>query len=543
MPQNRRPRNLGGNPSSLDGTGTFRRLIFGTSLYGLTLKGKTPTRLRGAPPDSWPGDPKTGKIILHGKIPVNGDGFSTDDTLWKNARSPDEITYLHGFSWLSDLRTQDKAEAKALARNLIEDWINHHQRWSGVPWRADILGSRISNWLAGSNFICDGAGENFNNRFLTSIAEQTRHLVRICPGRKNSSKAFEAIKGLIYGGVCLPGHEEALETAIRFLETEITRQIFPDGGHMDRCPSTCLSVLRNLVDIREVLTVAQVDVPELLQLTIEHMATIIRFFRLGDGKLALFNGGAEETGERVDLTLAQAAGKGGAKVKPPVSASHTGFQRLTAGRTIIVADTGKPSGIDPYAGTLSFEMSVAKDRMIVNQGPFGPEGEAMTATQAHSTLTVDNRDSSTFRPDGRIKQEPKLVTCEQMEGDGNVWLVTSHDGYPGIVHQRRLYLAAEGFDFRGEDTLSGSGGKTFQIHFHLHPAIHASLVENASAVLLKLPNGSGWRFRASGGTIALEESRYAGNADFVRRSEQIVVAGPIDKDETLVKWAFRRETK
>jgi len=543
MPQDRRSRSLKGKPASLDRTGAFRRFIFGTSLYGLTLRGKTPPRLRGAPPDPWPGNLKAGKSILLGQIFIYDVGVSTDESLWVDARSPEDIAYLHGFGWLSDLRTLETAEAKSQARNLIEGWINHHQRWSGITWRADILGNRVSHWLAGSNFICDDADETFKNRFMTSIAEQIRHLARICPGRDRSSKAFDAIKGLIYGGVCLPGHEDALEAAIGILDKEIKRQILPDGGHIDRCPSTCLAVLRNLISIREALRVAQVEVPESLQYAIDRMAPMIRFFRLGDGRLALFNGGAEETTETVDLTLAQAAGKGGAQTKPPASAPHSGFQRLTAGRTIVLTDTGKPAGMIPYAGTMSFEMSIAKDRLIVNRGALGPEGDPLMASQAHSTLTVDNGDSTTFHPDGRIKQRPRIVTGEQMEADGNIWLESSHDGFPGFVYQRRFYLSADGFDFRGEDKLTGNGGKMFQIRFHLHPAVHASLVENASAVLLKLPGGTGWRFRASGGAISMEESRYSGNAGLQRRTEQIVVMGKIDSDETFVKWAFRRETK
>ncbi len=41
-------------------------------------------------------------------------------------------------------------------------------------------------------------------------------------------------------------------------------------------------------------------------------------------------------------------------------------------------------------------------------------------------------------------------------------------------------------------------------------------------ILLKLPNGEGWRFRAGGGELSVEESVYLGG-DTVRRTEQLVV--------------------
>ena len=69
-------------------------------------------------------------------------------------------------------------------------------------------------------------------------------------------------------------------------------------------------------------------------------------------------------------------------------------------------------------------------------------------------------------------------------------------------------------------------------------------MQNGAAALLRLPGGAGWRLRAQGGTLSLAETVYLGHAGEVRRSEQVVISGPLAgaaADEAAsVKWALQR---
>jgi uncharacterized heparinase superfamily protein len=131
------------------------------------------------------------------------------------------------------------------------------------------------------------------------------------------------------------------------------------------------------------------------------------------------------------------------------------------------------------------------------------------------------------------------------EDAGNLWITASHDGYKGLfglVHQRRLYLSRDGDDLRGEDTLTGPHTGSFAVRFHLHPDVQVSVIQNGAAALLRAPSGAAWRFIASGGKIELAETVYLGRRGEPRRSEQIVVSGPVSHG-AAIKWAFRRITK
>jgi uncharacterized heparinase superfamily protein len=195
-----------------------------------------------------------------------------------------------------------------------------------------------------------------------------------------------------------------------------------------------------------------------------------------------------------------------------------------------------------HAGALAFELSVGRDRMIVNCGA-APAAEpvwrdALRATAAHSTLTLADTNSAELRDDG-LGRRPDSVEAERQEANGAQWLDASHDGYKrahGVLHRRRLYLSESGDDLRGEDAIEGEDIPAYVIRFHLHPNVSATLQPEENAVLLRLPSGAGWRLRASRAQIALDESIYV--AGEPRRSQQVVLSA--EPGVASVQWGLSR---
>jgi uncharacterized heparinase superfamily protein len=286
------------------------------------------------------------------------------------------------------------------------------------------------------------------------------------------------------------------------------------------------------------------------------MAAALKLFQHGDGGLALFNDSNEEEGWQVDMALSRADGKTRTLTQAPMS----GFQRLTAGRVAVLVDSGAPPppGFDAHAhaGTLSFEMSVGRERLIVNCGAHpGDAGWrlAQRMTAAHSTLTLADTNSSVMLPAGGLMRGPDIVACRREEADGNVWLDLSHDGYVpafGLTHRRRLFLAGSGDELRGEDRLAADAdggipeaGRGFAIRFHLHPLVQATPAQNGMAAILRLPSGNGWRLRSTDHQVALEESIYLGRRGEIRKTQQVVISGQTGAEYAVVKWAIGRETR
>lgn len=320
-------------------------------------------------------------------------------------------------------------------------------------------------------------------------------------------------------------------------------QILPDGGHATRSPATLARALEILLDIAAVLRAADRPSPSWLADAIDRGLPMLSFFHHGDGAAAAFNGAGGETWAALD-TLA------GRDAAPAPRASQSGFVRLAAGGTLVIMDVGGPAAApfdrDAHAGALSFEFSQGRERLIVNcgaqQGATPAWRSAQRATAAHSTVVIDDTNSSELTPDGVGSRRAKVDWSYDSE-ESRHWVTAQHDGYAAnfsVTHHRRLFLAAAGDDLRGEDRLTGAHRGAFAVRFHLHPSVKASLVHNGAAVLLRAADGGAWRLQASGAPLSLAESIYFGDPGPSRRSEQIVLTGPLTSKETVIKWALRR---
>jgi uncharacterized heparinase superfamily protein len=492
--------------------------------------------------DPWPGDPARGARLLRGELTLSGamrvlkPGSWADTTGHKVMRA-----HAHGFTWLRDLRVIGTDAARMRARALVGDWINGGGA-DALAQRPDVAGSRIAAWLAHYDFFAASADDEFRQRMMWRLVADARLLSAALPAEEQDGRALTALRGLIAASIALPEHAPYLSRAMRFLPQEIGRQILPDGGHIERSPAAHLVALKDLIEIRALLHLGGTDVPASLVAAIDRLSLALRTLRHGDGGLALFNGTRDEPATLIELVLSQ-AGRAG---RAPAALPDTGFHRLQAGRTVLIVDAGAPPapGQDrmAHAGTLSFELSLGRERLIVNCGaaPIGAAAwtDAARATAAHSTLVIADTSSSELKSGG-LGRRPE-VSVERQEANGAHWLEASHDGWKkpfGAIHRRRLYLAESGEDIRGEDVIEAVMPQPYVIRFHLHPAVIASLQQDGEAVLLRLPSG-GWRLRAEGAKVSLEESVYLGGAE-TRRSEQVVLTGPQDGPQH-VKWAITK---
>jgi len=525
-----------------------RSLLYGSALYHLSLMGPAPAAIAIAMDEAWPGDAAAGARLAAGSFRFAGEVQAGSLPPWTAPLRPEFLASLHGFAWLADLAALDQ-RGRAAARRWTADWLERCDGWDPVSWRADVMGARLTAWVAHWHTLVGRNGESGLGRgLLASMARQSRHLARVAAHEARGVKRLAAIAGLVVAAAAL-GNAARLERALRRLEREIAVQLLPDGGHVERGPRAQLGALMTLVDARAALRALQVVVPPALQGAIDRAAPMLRFFRHGDGGLALFNGADEMASGTIDLVLTRSEAKG----RAPFSAPHLGFQRLQAGHSLVLCDAGPPpaAGLDEsaHAGTLSFEMSHGRERLIVNCGSYHGRSASWEsvarATAAHSTLVVADTNSAEIRADGRLGRRPTQVPCERAERDGAQWVATGHDGYVpifGLVHQRQLFLSADGEDLRGEDRVSGKAGQGFAIRFHLHPQVQASLTQDGAAALLRLPSGLGWRLRAQGAVMSLAESIYLG-AGAPRKSQQVLLDGHVATAGTTVKWGLRREGK
>ena len=536
-----------------------RSWVRSTWAYRRLLAGPLPDHIVYHPIDTMPRRLDDAEALLRGRFKFQGETVDAGDRsiFDQLAPSPEWAEALHGFTWLAPLSAAGGEAAKTLATNLVSQWLKRNGKYSEPAWLPHVTARRLIAMFAHGRFILTNADMLWRSKVYVSLREQSRLLARILGEAPEGLPRIEAAAALALSGLCLDDGPKRLEVGLAHLENELARQILPDGGHLSRSPEALVQVYRCVVMVMEVLTAVGYAVPPGLRTAHDRMAPMIRFFRHGDGALALFNGGGEANAKMVHALLHRDDVKG----QPFGYARHSGYHRLHAGRTLVLFDCGAaPVGAfstAAHAGCLAFELSAGVHRIIVNCGCAALAAHrmwqpALRATAAHSTATVADTSSAIIVRDGwmkrvlgaRIVHGPEAIETRRIETEKGNIVVASHDGYGpqfGIRHERELTLSPHGLALTGIDRLLPRQDRkqalNYAVRFHVHPDVRLSRAESGY-VLLKLPNGEGWRFRATQ-PVAVEESVYVGG-EAIRRTEQLVVTGQVKNEPVEIGWIIEQ---
>jgi uncharacterized heparinase superfamily protein len=527
-------------------------------VYRLQLSGRMPDRIVISPDISSPRRLEEADQLLRGRFRFNGETVDVSEGSIFDKPAPSSVwaEALHSFAWLPALSVAGGEPARILATNLITQWLKRYGRYSEPAWRADVLGQRLINIFAHGRFVLTNSEVTWRSRLFVSLREQSRMLTRISKEAPDGLPRLEAAAAHALSGLCLNDHSKRASSGLDRLETELTRQILPDGGHVSRSPEVLLRAYELLAVVTDALDVANLVTPLPLRTARDRMAPMLRFFRMGDGALAMFNGGQEGDAKAISNLLARDEVRG----QPFAYAPDSGYQRVTAVRTLLVMDCGAPPpgafSNTAHAGCLAFEFSAGNQRVVVNCGASDDERKwdgILRATAAHSTITLADRSMATILTGWlatllgpRLLGGPQSIETDRLESASG-WIVkAAHDGYLdlfGVIHERRVTLSPNGKLISGLDRLvrkpgrRGAEATPFAARFHIHPDIRIS-ASQGGGVLLKLASGEGWRFQASGGELTIDKSVYLNKT--MRRTEQLVVSGVIRNEPVELGWVFER---
>ena len=324
-------------------------------------------------------------------------------------------------------------------------------------------------------------------------------------GGNHLVKNLKALVGL----AVTAGDRQGLERWVDALARQTRLQVLADGGHHERAPAYHCQVLADLDDVSGLLHAAGHRVPVELSAAIDRMRSWLGAVLGPDGTVPLLNDGFPVPGALVHRLLrpipAQPAGPAprgapaGSRGPDGAGVSHapntprapdapggvlladSGLAVLSSGRWHVLADIGPPCPEDlpahAHADTLGFLLWWDGEPLIVDTATStyapGPRRDHERSTAAHSTVTVDDVDSTevwgAFRAGRRAR--PTLVT---MRAHGSALALTAaHDGYRHLAgaprHQRRWRLEPDGLAL--EDHLDGSGRHRLAVRFHFAPGV------------------------------------------------------------------------
>jgi uncharacterized heparinase superfamily protein len=495
-----------------------------------------------------------------------------DMSLWQ--LTPPDANYaadLHGFAWLDDLAAVGDGPARSAAQRWVWDWIEIYGKGKGSGWSPDLTGRRLIRWINHALFLLRGQEAEQSRAFYRSLEQQTQFLSRRWKVAAPGLPRFEALTGLIYAGLALEGQEALADPAIKALARECSMQIDAQGGLPTRNPEELLAVFTLLTWAAAALADVGRRATNDHLAAIERIAPTLRSLRHSDGGLARFHGGGRGIEGRLDHALAAS----GVKTAQPDGLAM-GFARLSAGRTSIVVDAAEPPGgvasSNAHASTLAFELTSGRRPLVVSCGsgvPFGIEWRrAGRATPSHSVLCLGGFSSARLaEPDAFTGIEmlidgPTHVPIEISQASDGMRFQGGHNGYVrshGLTHARTLELTHDGRGLAGEDMLlamedvekkrfdaaldAGSlKGLRFDIRFHLHPDVDATLDLGGAAVSMALKSGEIWVFRHDGmHNLTLEAGAYLETTRLKpRAAQQIVLSGMAFTYASRVRWSLSK---
>lgn len=405
-------------------------------------------------------------------------------------------------------------------RALINRWIVENLPTAGSGWEPYPASLRIVNWIKYAF-----AGNELSEIACQSLAIQTRWLSKRLEWHLLGNHLFANAKALIFAGHFFDGEEADgwLATGLAILRGELVEQILADGAQFELSPMYHAIALEDVLDIYNLAIMhSREELAQEFSFRILGMLKWLLTMTHPDGEIAFFNDAATAIAPD-NAELLRYAQDLGFTLQPPADGiTHhvqSGYVRMALGPAVVIADLAR---IGPdylpghaHADTLSFELSLGGQRLVVNSGTSeygtGPERQRQRGTAAHSTLVLDGENSSEVWSGFRVGRRAKPFDVAVYGDETSLIAHGAHDGYkhlPGSPVHRRKWCLRDGQLFV-EDAVEGSGIHQLEAYFHLGPVITA-VADKANGVVKLRDIGGGRQatFSAEGGVVEVMASSW-----------------------------------
>ena len=535
----------------------FYKLTWRTPLHSGRLKGKVPLRLIAIPEDTLKGNAARGQALRMGKFYYQGAEQVVRDVDYTRLNLPPAMTdYIHRFGWLRDLAAAtNRGEGAPIAAAIADDWLIANGMKTREPaWRVDNCAWRLLNMAAGSPLLLSSSDPVYRSRVINHFARAARHLDQSAPRAQSHFAKSLGWAGVVAASLLLPEGKARRVVGEDGLAAALQAAISPDGGVVSRSPVQLIEMIGLLSLLKQCYNARKEMVPVFLSDALGRAVPALLGLTHADGGLGAWQGSAHMGAESIEALVSASE----VRARPHRQALDWGYQRVSAGKSVLLLDAGPPplarQSASGCASTLAFELSHGNQRIIVNCGGAALVGSTIPAslarglrtTAAHSTLCINDTNSTAILQGGQLGKGVAEVGLERRDVDKATRIEASHDGYArgfGYLHSRLLILRSDGHELRGEDTLLPKGrpkdGTPVHVRFHLGPEIEIMPTENTQTALLRMADGSNWAFAAAGGDLSIDESLWVDEEGRPHPTQQLVIGAETGKGGLTFSWQLR----
>ncbi len=521
---------------------------------------------------------RAGHFLVHGvKQPIGQIDFESSPRLGARLGTGLERT-VHSFSWLADLAASaPRADCIAIAERITSKWLDANasapkKSVKSAVWDVENAGLRLMAWLVHAPMLMGRQDSELKSRLLVAIEETANWLDRKALRSGAGLGQVAGWAAVTAAGLLLPDGKARRLYGEAALIHALGDLVAEDGGSLARCPAAQMDAIRVLTDLIACYEAVDREAPDAIWVMRELLVPPLLALRHGDGALGNWQGQGAISADRVSALIVAT----GIRTRALNEPQHWGYQRMHGGRTNVQFDAGPPPRARHTrcgcASTLAFEMSDGPSRLIVNCGGAAMAGgqvparigQALRASAAHSTLVLDDANSTAVLLHGKLGRGAEMVEVERRvitQNDREATRIeASHDGYAarfGLTHNRILTLRSDGTELSGDDILlpasrKGKRGKVgFAIRFHLGRGVEAHLSDDMRGASLLTPDGSLWQFRLRGqaGTdagdeevmkLSCEDSLWVDGEGRPHATEQLVIEGLTSRGGGQFSWLLKK---
>lgn len=367
-----------------------------------------------------------------------------------------------------------------LAADLLASWRRaYDHRWDPVAWHPYPTSLRLGNVALAATIAPDPPlGTGLPAWLATHAAYLIRHLEHDLGG----NHLLENARALLLASAVIDAPEASAWAAVsrRILKVEILEQILPDGAHFELSPMYHCVVLHRLIEMAAVLGDDDPLTHDLLAPAIARAARFLDAILCPDGDLPLLGDSARGSAPapRALLDLARPyATLGPRRDGPTLEALPDSGLHVWRSRDVwAILDAGPvcPAYLPGHgqADSLTIEVWVRGVCVVTDPGTHeytGPERAWNRSSRAHSTVTIDDEDTSevwgSFRVGGRAR-----VSDVAVEG---VAVSATMEPWTGSARCRRAVRFADeqGGAIEIVDDVIVSPARVARSRLHLDPRV------------------------------------------------------------------------
>ncbi|AWL99652.2 heparinase II/III family protein [Bradyrhizobium amphicarpaeae] len=396
--------------------------------------------------------------------------------------------------------------ALAAVETAIQSWFDANPPFRGIAWNSGIeVALRAISLLVVSSLVGERLSGATSSR-LRSILAASLYWLKRFPSRFSSANnhliAEAAAEYLI--GLAMPdlaGAAAAAAHALRVLDAEALKQIFPDGVPAEQSPTYGAFSAELLLVAHEVEPIAPATLKRL-----DAFADFIAWLADSDCRVPAIG----DDDEGFVLAVGVRSGRYAADVASCVATigERRGLKTFATGGYSVVRHNGWHLVFDHgplgylsiaahgHADALSFTLARNGRGILVDPGTYLYHAGAdwrdwFRSTAAHNTLSVSNANQSSMT--GPFNWSKKANVRLETSQPGETWrLVASHDGYEAsfAVRHRRSITTEQGTIIVRDQLIGQGAPRRAEISFQFAPSLEVDVgdidcrvIENGKAIL------------------------------------------------------------